>query len=127
MDVADYDGGNTTGFVSPAGDSLESPIDLAEILDLSRPHRYVTRVAGDGLVSRGILHADILVVDASAAPAAGRICIAFIQGEVVVAELERVAGEWRLKASDTRAEAISITGEGAEVWGIVSGLVRPEV
>lgn len=125
--MADYDGGNTTGFVSPAGDSLEAPIDLAEMLDLSRPHRYATRVVGDGLVSRGIFHADILVVDASAPPASGRICIAFVQGEVVVAELERVAGEWRLKASDTRAEAISMTGEGAEIWGIVSGLVRPEV
>ena len=40
----DYDGGNTTGFVSPAGDSLEGPIDLSEILDLRRTHRYPVRV-----------------------------------------------------------------------------------
>ncbi len=32
-----YNGGNTTGFVSPAGDSLEGRIDLGEILDLTRP------------------------------------------------------------------------------------------
>jgi DNA polymerase V len=35
-----YDGGNTTGFVSPAGDALEGPIDLAAVLDLGRPSRW---------------------------------------------------------------------------------------
>lgn len=43
----DYDGSNTTGFVSPASDSLEDPIDLSEILDLRRPHRYPVRVKGE--------------------------------------------------------------------------------
>ena len=45
-----YDGSNTTGFVSPAGDAIEGPIDLAHILDLRRPHRYPVRVSGDVLV-----------------------------------------------------------------------------
>ena len=50
-----YNGGNTTGFVSPAGDSLEGPIDLAAILDLRQPSRYPVRVMGDALAGRGIL------------------------------------------------------------------------
>ena len=45
-DNTGYDGGNTTGFASPAGDSLEGPIDLSEILDLRRPNRYPVRVLG---------------------------------------------------------------------------------
>lgn len=45
--MAAYNGGNTTGFASPAGDSLDSPIDLAESLDLRRPNRYPVRVTGD--------------------------------------------------------------------------------
>ncbi len=36
----EYDGSNATGFVSPAGDALEGPVDLAEDLDLRRPNRY---------------------------------------------------------------------------------------
>ena len=44
-----YNGGNTTGFASPAGDNLEGRIDLAAMLDLSRPSRYPVRVAGDAL------------------------------------------------------------------------------
>jgi hypothetical protein len=35
-----YDGGNTTGFPSPATIYLEAVIDLAEILDLRKPSRY---------------------------------------------------------------------------------------
>ncbi len=31
--MGSYPGGNITGFVSPAGGSLEGPIDLSEILD----------------------------------------------------------------------------------------------
>ena len=38
MSAGDYDGGNTTGFVSPAGDALEGVVDLVkEVLDLGRP------------------------------------------------------------------------------------------
>ena len=57
----DYDGSNTTGFVSPAGDALEGPIDLSLLLDLHRPHRYPVRVLGDALAERGILPGDILI------------------------------------------------------------------
>ena len=123
----DYDGGNTTGFVSPAGDALEGPIDLSEMLDLARPHRYTARVLGDGLRERGIFHHDVLIVDASAAPTAGRVCIAFVQGEVLVAELALRAGGWWLKPSLERLEPISLGGDGVELWGLVCSLVRPTV
>jgi DNA polymerase V len=33
-----YGRSNTTGFMSPAADALEGPIDLAALLDLRRPH-----------------------------------------------------------------------------------------
>ena len=56
-----YDGSNTTGFVSPAGDAIEGPIDLSHILDLRRPHRYPVRVSGDALRERGILPGDPFV------------------------------------------------------------------
>lgn len=39
-------GGETTGFQSPAGDYVEPVIDLAEHLDLRRPGRYPVRVVG---------------------------------------------------------------------------------
>ena len=65
----DYDGGNTTGFVSPAGDALEGAVDLVKgILDLNKPRRYAVRVLGDALSRRGILERDILIAEADESP-----------------------------------------------------------
>jgi hypothetical protein len=58
-----YDGGNATGFPSPATIYLEAVIDLAAILDLRKPSRYPVRVVGGALPARGIADKDILVVD----------------------------------------------------------------
>ncbi|EFH09425.1 DUF4113 domain-containing protein [Pseudoroseomonas cervicalis] len=71
----DYTGAETTGFVSPAGDSLEGPIDLAQVLDLRRPHRYPVRVLGESLIERGILPGDVLIADAAAEPRPGAVAI----------------------------------------------------
>ena len=121
-----YDGGTTTGFASPAEDSLEGPIDLAEILDLNRPNRYPVRVQGEALTERGILSGDILIADAAAPPRHGRIAIVMIQGEVLVAQLAYKSGEWWIKPGRARSLGTLIPHD-AEIWGIVCGLVRTEV
>ena len=123
----EYNGGNTTGFVSPASDSLEGPIDLSEILDLRRPHRYPVRVKGDALVDRGIREGDILIADAAAPPASGRVVIAMVHGDVLVCQLTFRLGAWWLRPSG-EAEPLPIVAEDdIEVWAVVSGLVRTDV
>ena len=121
------DGGNTTGFVSPAGDALEGPIDLSAVLDLRRPHRYPVRVVGEALRERGILPGDILIADADEPPLSGRVCVAFVHGERLVATLVYRKGEWWLRPSDDAAELVSVQGAAAEVWAMVCGLVRKDV
>jgi DNA polymerase V len=125
--MAGYTGGNTTGFVSPAGDSLEGPIDLAEILDLRRPSRYPVRVAGDALESRGILSGDILIADAATPPAPGRVAVVMLGGDVLVAQLAYRAGQWWLRSGRPDAPPLPIEGDDAEIWAIVTGLVRTKV
>jgi len=122
----DYDGGNTTGFVSPASDSLEGPIDLSEVLDLRRPHRYPVRVKGDALVERGIQHGDILIADAAAAPVAGRVVIAMVYGDVLVCQLMHRDGQWWLRPTGAGKEPLPVTDE-AEIWAVVAALVRTQV
>ncbi len=124
----DYDGGNTTGFVSPAGDALEGPIDLSAVLDLRRPSRYPVRVWGEALRERGIHPGDVLIADAAEAPRSGRVCVAFVHGEVLVATLAFRRGEWWLRPSaEGGGEPVAVRGEAAEVWAIVCGLVRTDV
>ncbi len=91
-----YDGSNTTGFVSPAADALEGPIDLAALLDLRRPHRYPVRVLGEALVDRGIYPGDVLIADTATAPTHGRVAIVMLHGEVWIAQLALRDGQWRM-------------------------------
>lgn len=122
-----YNGGNTTGFVSPAGDSLEGPIDLSAILDLRQPSRYPVRVAGDVLASRGILSGDILIADAAQPPATGQVAIVMLAGDVLVAQLVFKSGHWWLRSGCPDTAPLPVEGENAEIWAVVTGLVRTKV
>ena len=119
-----YDGGNTTGFPSPATIYLEAVIDLAAILDLRKPSRYPVRVIGGALPARGIAEKDILVVDCALDRAPDRICVAMGVGEVFLAVLKRTGPTWHLVRA--AGDEIEIT-EDVEVWGIVTSIVRQAV
>lgn len=117
-----YDGGNTTGFSSPAADHLDGPIELAEVLDLRRPGRYPVRVVGDALAAHGIRSGDILITDAGRPPFDGAIAVVMIDGEVLVAELERRGGAWFIRGETPSAGRA--VPEDAEIWAVAQALVR---
>jgi DNA polymerase V len=119
-----YNGGNTTGFASPAAIYLEDVIDLSAIPDLRRPSRYPVRVTGGKFAARGIQEQDILVVDSAAEHISGRVCIAMANGDVFLAELIKDRNSWKLRPSEgADIEVI----EGVDVWGIVTAIVRQAV
>lgn len=119
-----YKGGETTGFQSPAQDYIEEVVDLSALLDLSKPGIYPVRVIGQELKHRGIDAGDILVTDAAAEPIPGKVCIAMIGGDVIIATLNKIGGEWFLQPSS--GQLVEITGE-VEVWAMVRALVRSPV
>lgn len=120
-----YDGGNTTGFASPATIYLEAVIDLAAILDLRQPSRYPVRVIGGSYPSKGIAEHDILVVDAAAERAPDRVAVVMYAGEVYLAVLQRRGpSSWAV----IRADGTEVAVEGdVEVWGIVKASVRESI
>ena len=119
-----YNGGNTTGFPSPATIYLEAVIDLAAILDLRKPSRFPVRVVGGALPSRGIAERDILVVDCALDRAPDRVCVAMGGGEVFLAVLKRRGAMWHLVRAS--GDDVEVT-EDMEVWGIVTSIVRQAV
>lgn len=122
--MAEYQGDETTGFQSPAQDYIEGVLDLAAILDLRRPGRYPVRVKGHALAARGIQDGDILVADAAAEPKAGKVCVAMVGGDVILATLTRRGEHWVLQPSS--GALVTITDD-VEVWAIVEALVRTRV
>jgi len=122
--MAGYAGDETTGFQSPAQDHIEPVIDLAAMLDLRRPHIYPVRVVGQALQTRGIRDRDVLVVNAAADPIAGKVCVAIVDGEVILATLGFKDGGWWLKPSTAEARPVI---DDTEIWAIVEALVRFKV
>jgi DNA polymerase V len=118
-----YQGDETTGFQSPAQDHIEGSIDLAAMLDLRRPSIYPVRVKGEGLKARGIRHGDVLVVNAAADPQPGKVCVAILDGEVILATLLMKDGLWWLNTRHSQREVHDDT----EIWAIVEALVRFKV
>ncbi|WP_292063688.1 LexA family protein [Brevundimonas sp. UBA7664] len=119
-----YKGGETTGFQSPAQDHIEGVPDLAELLELRRPQRYAVRVKGEGLRKRGIHGGDILVVTTDAPPITGKVCVAFLHGDVVLAVLMEKDGQWWLEPSNQTPQPVS---DDTEVWAMIAALVRTDV
>lgn len=122
--MAAYQGDETTGFQSPAQDYIEPVVDLAAMLSLREPGKYPVRVVGQALRERGIHHGDILIANAAADPRPGRVCVAIIGCDVILATLLLKDGSWLLKPSSR--EAVAVTGD-TEVWAIVEALVRMKV
>ena len=119
-----YRGDNTTGFQSPAQDYVEDVIDLAAVLDLRRPGRYPVRVTGQALSDRGIRDGDILVADAAAEPKPGKVCVAMVGGDVILATLTKREDTWVLIPS---SGTIITIADDVEVWAIVQALVRTQL
>ena len=93
-------------------------------MDLSKPGIYPVRVLGQDLKARGIDDGDILVTDAAAEPVPGKVCVAMIGGEVILATLNQIGGEWFLRPSSGVRVAVT---DDIEVWAIVRALVRTAV
>lgn len=98
--------------------------DLSELLELRRPQRYAVRVKGEGLRKRGIHGGDILVVNTDAEPRSGKVCVAFLHGDVVLAILTEKDGQWWLEPSNHAPQPVS---DDTEVWAMIAALVRTDV
>lgn len=123
--MSEYQGDDTTGFQSPAQDYIEPVIDLAKLLNLRAPGLYPVRVKGHELRARGIFHGDILIANAAAEPRGGKVCVAFLHGEVILATLTRDEDTWWLAPSAGKA-VVAVTEE-VEIWAIIDTLVRLKV
>jgi hypothetical protein len=95
--MGNYQGDDTTGFQSPAQDYIEPVINMADILDLRRPGIYPvrgrwTRTCGLAAFTRGHSHRQRRL-----GAVAGKVCVALLHGEFILASLVRDRGEWWLR------------------------------
>jgi DNA polymerase V len=114
----------SAGFPSPAGDYVESNIDLNEWLVGNKLATYVVRVEGDSMAGE-INSGDMLIIDRSLEPRHGSVVIACVEGEMTVKRLIVEGGRWFLTADHPGCPRLEIEGERELIiWGVVTHAVR---
>ena len=110
----------SAGFPSPAGDYVESNIDLNEWLVRNKLATYIVRVEGDSMA--GEIHPeDRLIVDRSLEPRHGDVVIACVDGEMLVKRLVLGEGRLLLVAENPQYPAIELNGDRELIiWGVAT-------
>ncbi len=114
-----------TGFVSPAADHLQKPLDLEELIVRRPAATFYVRAEGNAMRASGIHDGDILVVDRSIHPADGYIVIAAIEEEPVIRRLVKKGSQLFLISDDVRFEPITIHPDtNWLIWGVVTHVIH---
>ncbi|OLP20083.1 hypothetical protein BST81_02265 [Leptolyngbya sp. 'hensonii'] len=106
----------------PAPDiGLVTTLDLNALLVKRPAATFFMRVAGDRMAGDCIHDGDLLVVDRSLPPVAGKLVVAALAGELVVRRIHRVEGQWHLlQPGSANLEA----AQDFELWGMVTAIIH---
>jgi DNA polymerase V len=116
----------SAGFPSPAADHIEKNLDLNELLIQKPAATYFVRAQGESMLGAGIHPNDILVVDRSLEPAAGKVVICALNGELTVKRLTCENEQWALKAENPDYPDILLSDDlELVVWGVVTNVIHP--
>lgn len=115
-----------TGFVSPAADHLQKPLDLEELIVQRPAATFYVRAAGNAMRASGIHDGDILVVDRSIHASDGNIVIAAIEEEPVIRRLVKRGSRLFLISDNAKFEPITIHPDtNWLIWGVVTHVIHP--
>ena len=108
------------GWPSPSEDYVEDVLDLHQLMVKNPPATYFLRATGHSMIGAGIHDGDLLVVDRSKEPKAGRVVIAAVDGELTIKRLLKKNGRVLLAAENPDYPDFDISGrEDASIWGVV--------
>lgn len=115
----------SAGSPSPSDDAMEAKLDLTELLIKNPTNTFLVRATGESMVNAGIHSNDILVVDRSITPTAGKIVIAAIDGQLTVKRLHKNKNRLYLIPENDAFKPIEITVESAvHIWGVVTSVIH---
>lgn len=118
-----FDGSVAAGFPSPADDYLEQPLNLNDFLIQHPDTSFFVRVAGDAMSGAGIFDGDLLIVDRLLTPRHNDVVIAARGEEFLVRRLHLSPERACLRAAQPGYADLPVA-DGAEIWGVVSSVVR---
>ena len=107
----------------PFGESSEK-IDLNELLITNEIATFFCRVSGRSMEPH-MRDGDVLMVDKSIEPKAGKVVIAAINGEMTVKRLSVVDGQMRLTADNPNYNDLKVGDfDESMIWRVVTNVIN---
>lgn len=113
-----------TGFVSPADDYLNDPLNIFNRLITNRDATFFFRASGHEMEGCGVFDGDTLVVDRSRPPGHGAVVVISADGEFLVRRCREVRGALQLHTVPADGDTRETMDPDACIWGVVTAVVR---
>ena len=114
------------GFPSPADDTINSRLDLNELLVDHPAATFFVRVQGQSMLEANIHSGDTLIVDRSLEARDGKIVVAVIGGEFTVKRLKIDGKRMTLLPENPAYPVLEVPpGMDLEIWGVVTYVIHP--
>jgi DNA polymerase V len=115
----------SAGFPSPAEDYIAERLNLNEYLIKHPASTFLVRATGNSMINAGIHENDILIVDRSITPIAGKIIIVAIDGQLTVKRLQKRNDKFLLLAENPDYPPIEIhESQETYIWGVVIQVIH---
>jgi DNA polymerase V len=113
------------GFPSPADNYIDLKPDLNSYLVKRPSSPCYAKVSGDSMTGAGIFDGDLIVVDRSQFPAAGKIVVVALNGEITVKRIQYQQEKILLCPENKKYATIALDShEGFECYGVKIGIIR---
>jgi DNA polymerase V len=121
------------GFLPPADDYLDRPLDFNELLIENLGATFAVGIVGESMTGAALFPGDIAVVDRSRTAVDGSIVLALLAGEFTVKRYRKKGARTWLQAENPAFGNIEVNEDsgfevnedpGFEVWGVIAKSIR---
>lgn len=116
--------GGATNPSSPSEPSMDAGFDLNHLLVERPAATFFLRAKGDELESAGVRHGDVLIVDRSLEPAAGKLVVAVVNGEFTVQYFHRIQKKFLTSTGKNPDQKLQ-KEPSVDIWGVVTYVIHP--
>lgn len=112
-----------TGFASPADHYLEKRLDINDYVVRNPTATFYFRLTSHFPSASKLQQEDVIVVDRSRHPQAGRLAIAVFEGEFIPVQLMKKGNTLTLKS--LKSGRMFSQDQELSIWGIITHIIRP--
>jgi DNA polymerase V len=105
--------------------SGDAGFDLNRLLVEHPAATFFLRAKGDALMEAGVRNGDVLIVDRSLEPVAGRLVVAVVNGEFTVQYFHRIQKKLFASSAKNPAGQKLQKEPNVEIWGVVTYVIHP--